>query len=516
MLDLTEWLQRTDYSAKPWLLLGKGPTFDRRAEFDLSAFYLFGLNHVPLAQPVEVAHAIDVDVVGDCGDALVERCRWLLIPRYPNLHSEKSLRPIEEWFADYPVLAELDRLGRLVCYNLAGRPRADQSPVITSKYFSSEAALKIIGHTGASTVRTLGIDGGRGYAASFSGVAESTHLANGAASFDDQFERLRVVAEEYDIDFAPLIEPFRIFIGSDPSQIVAQRVLEYSIRKNATIPVDIIPMFDIDCPVPTTPQKQGTKFSYYRWMIPELCGYRGRALYLDPDMLVFADVKELAEFDFGGKAVLAAAPEPPDDWKAPGSHYFSVRNVGLLLLDCGQLDWKIGDVVDRLDRGEFTYEQLFGAVCIVDPDRIADTIPPTWNDLERYSPDTRLTHFTIVPKQPWKTDGNPLSDLWMSWYREAVEAGAVPPEEVETAIALKQVKPSLRAALRYAPTRRAVVTNASRDLDSARLRIAELERELQLLRRSWAYRLSHGLVESARGPREKAIEMSRRLRRRPR
>ena len=55
-------------------------------------------------------------------------------------------------------------------------------------------------------------------------------------------------------------------------------------------------------------------------MIPERCGYRGRALYLDADMVVFGDVAELADLPFGDHAVLCSArPSRPARGTARGS-----------------------------------------------------------------------------------------------------------------------------------------------------------------------------------------------------
>lgn len=493
MRDLSEWMGQADFAGKAWLLLGKGPTFDRRHEFDLGTYNTLSLNHVVDAQPVDVAHIIDVDVLAHC-PSIETNCRWLVMPRYPHLRSERSSRRLEDWFADYPVLERLDRDGRLVWYNLGGTPVIGSSPVIGAGYFSSEAALAILGRLGAKTVRTLGIDGGRSYASSFSALDNETRLANGAFSFDLQARRLDVIASEHGIDFAPLIEPLRIFIGTDHDQIVAQRVLEYSIRKHASIPVEVTAMIDLDIRLPKDPQNQPrTNFSYYRWKIPELCGYRGRAVYMDADMLVFGDVAELAKLDFDGAEVLCSAPERPDQWKN-SARYFGHKNLAVMVIDCERAKWRVDDIIDSLDRHEFTYEQLFGEVCITDPARVHERVPATWNELERFSEHTRLLHYTVVPTQPWKNDKNALGDIWLESYREAVEAGAVPPEEVDEAVRRGAVKASLRHALRLAPSRRAVVTNAALDAASAQRRIEELEREVARLQQSTSWRVGYTLV----------------------
>ncbi|MDQ3897656.1 MAG: hypothetical protein M3326_10535, partial [Actinomycetota bacterium] len=76
MIELTEWIASTRFADRPWLVLGKGPTFSRRHEFDLGAHNLMALNHVVTEQQVDVAHVIDVDVVEACGDALLRNCDW--------------------------------------------------------------------------------------------------------------------------------------------------------------------------------------------------------------------------------------------------------------------------------------------------------------------------------------------------------------------------------------------------------------------------------------------------------
>ena len=81
----------------------------------------------------------------------------------------------------------------------------------------------------------------------------------------------------------------RIFIGTDGDfHQDAEKVIEYSIRKNTEQEVDlnfIRPGY-----------KNGvTGFTNHRFIIPELCNYEGYAIYLDVDMLVLGDLSELWE-----------------------------------------------------------------------------------------------------------------------------------------------------------------------------------------------------------------------------
>jgi hypothetical protein len=272
------------------------------------------------------------------------------------------------------------------------------------------------------------------------------------------------------------------------------------------VPIDFVPMLNLPHPMPRDAVNQPrTTFSFCRFMIPELCDYRGRALYLDADTLVFGDVAELAEMPFESRKVLTTAPEPTERWHGHDGTYLGSRSVAVMLLDCARLPWKIGDIVDDLDAGRYSYEDLLSDVCIVEPDEIADAIPPEWNHLERYEPGrTKLLHYTVVPTQPWKSDDNPLADVWMEHYHEAVEAGAVRPEEVEALVAAGLAKPSLLPGLGRRPAR-AGDAGLSDELAAAheqmRRRIATLEATIDSMHRSWSWRIGAAIMRVLDAPR---------------
>lgn len=84
----------------------------------------------------------------------------------------------------------------------------------------------------------------------------------------------------------------RIFIGYDDRQPVSYNVLHASIMKHASQPVAITPLV-----LSTLPMKRRglTPFTYSRFICPYLCGYYGKSIFLDADILVRADICELAE-----------------------------------------------------------------------------------------------------------------------------------------------------------------------------------------------------------------------------
>lgn len=516
MIELQKWIQSKPFADKPWLMLGKGPTFACHRDIDLNAYNLIGLNHVVRELKLNVAHAIDMDVIQACADKIPANCDWLLMPRRPHVNFVAGPKLLEEYFESSPVLREMDARGRLVWYKLNSEwlPQDEPSPLIVAKTFSSVAVLQLLAHLGAKKVQSLGIDGGQGYSKAFKDLEGTTMLAGGQGSFDRQFEDMAEVQRQTGIDYEPLVETMRVYLGTDESQLVAAHVLAHSIRKHASRPVEVVPMLNLPTPVPKDPKNRGgTNFSFARFHIPKLAGFRGRALYLDSDMQVFADLAELWQIPFGQHKVLCTYHAQPPLWLGK-EKIKSGRHTAVMLLDCSRLDWDVEKIIAGLDEERYTYSQLMSDMCILRPEEIGDTLPPEWNSLETYEPGkTKLLHYTVVPTQPWKNDQNPLGHIWEACYEEAVAAGAVPFELVSDAVSKGLVKPSLTAAFTKASAATANSTNgtdSSRQVELLRLQLSSLaastaetrgalqaafnevyslRQELERVRNSWTWKI---------------------------
>lgn len=242
--------------------------------------------------------------------------------------------------------------------------------------------------------------------------------------------------------------PLRIFVGTDESQVVQFRVLEYSIRKSATIPVQIEPMADLPGPKPLTAEDHPfARFSFYRLMIPALAGYEGRALYLDAESLVLGDVAELAALPFCGHSILCSPPDAP----GPSIAFASTRPSDqrtVVLIDCDQLRRRMEELASALQAGSYAYDELLEKLCTVDPEEVAETVPREWGHVERYEAGlTKLLHFRKECDQPWTSARNPLAAIWIAYYEEAAGCGAVTPEEIEASVSSGHLKPSLQQIL---------------------------------------------------------------------
>ena len=225
-------------------------------------------------------------------------------------------------------------------------------------------------------------------------------------------------------------------------------------------------------------------FSFSRFLIPELAGYEGRALYLDSDMLVFGDIAELATHPFDGKALLCTSqPETPPQWRHKGDFFKPGRHAAVMLYDCSRLDWKIDDIVRGLDDGRYDYDgarvrpvHRRARPRRSTPSRSSGTTSSATSPASRSSSTTR----SCPPSRGAPTGTRSASCGWTRTGTRSPRA-PIPPEEVEVLIAAGQVKPSLAEALRTAGTR--ADGDTALELAAARHRITELEGRLADLAR---------------------------------
>ncbi len=146
----------------------------------------------------------------------------------------------------------------------------------------------------------------------------------------------------------------------------------------------------------------GRTFSPLRMLVPQLMGYQGIALVLDPDIVAVGDVSELLGQDMDGKAIRC---RERDDWElgVPAR----VRSTSVMLLDCRRLTrWRWDAAIEDVREGRLDLLQwlrLSGEA----PEDIGP-LSEEWNHLDTLTDRTRLLHYTDVRTQPWRT-GLPLN-----------------------------------------------------------------------------------------------------------
>ena len=184
-----------------------------------------------------------------------------------------------------------------------------------------------------------------------------------------------------------------------------------------------------------------TGFSFFRYHIPELCQYVGKAIYLDADMVCLSDISALYEMDMQGKGVLSKI-------KDQTSYYTSC-----MVLDAEKLKhWKIKEWALLINAGLTSYTGIMSG----DPTGINhDDFGPLdslWNSFDRFDERTKLIHYTTVPTQPWKRPGHPYREPFMKELKSALETGAIQEADVLQEIEKKHIYPDLLKDLKLTPS----------------------------------------------------------------
>jgi len=180
---------------KPWLIIGKGPSYEKLATYDLSRFYLFGLNHISLYHSLDICHVIDLDVLEYVN---FEKHAYIVMPWHPHKNFKVHEKNLSQ-------LGLHKKIPNLVWYNLSTWKHSHNiysSKIIRTKYFSAEAAFRLLIAAGITSICSIGIDGGKEYAKTFK---EFIPLTNGQKSFDCQFKEInKIICETSNLNYHAL------------------------------------------------------------------------------------------------------------------------------------------------------------------------------------------------------------------------------------------------------------------------------------------------------------------------
>jgi hypothetical protein len=241
-----------------------------------------------------------------------------------------------------------------------------------------------------------------------------------------------------------------VFIGSGEASALERKVLIHSIRKNTRGPVDIRVFngthnaLERDghppAPLPMSlPAKylNITEFSNYRFLIPQLCDHRGRAIYLDSDMVCLGDLNELFNAPMDGAQFLAKAEQDLAGKPRWG--------LSVMLFDCENCRFDLDTYVDDIAHKRYGYGDLHtmsGTFLAQHPFRIG-RIDPRWNEYDHCAADTRLVHYTNLFSQPWKYRGHRHGGLWFDHLAQAMAQGVVTAKDVELATRRGYARPDI-------------------------------------------------------------------------
>lgn len=385
------------------LVLGKGPSLTREAFAKAApAHVVVAINQTAATFPCDVAFFIDIEPLFEVIDHLLTTGAVVVLPWRPNQRTwrKKRSRPMKETLAELaasdPRLKQLDEQDRLRFFHTTAPAYGGAASFFPPNLVSLSSLLQLLAEAGVTDIKTLGIDGGTGYSPDIQASKLGTQLRKG---YGKQFPILRKIALTKGLRMERANEePVNVYVGCEPPQALAARVLEHSILRHTNHPVRIKRLDQcVSREKSSVPGR--TPFSMQRFWIPELNQFQGTAVYLDSDMLVYHDIRELLSLRNPDAAVSSAGVRPGSDRRPQYS---------VMVIDCKRARWD-ADLIQRLASKEYE-STMFQFEFEPSKDMC---LPHQWNSLEYLDADTRLVHFTDMDRQPWIATDNALTPKWM-------------------------------------------------------------------------------------------------------
>ena len=180
----------------------------------------------------------------------------------------------------------------------------------------------------------------------------------------------------------------RVFIGYDPRQPLAYNVLQHSIVRHAKEPVAITPLLLKQLP---TKRRGLTEFTYSRYLVPWLCGYEGRAIFMDSDIVVRADIGELFA-QANGASIQVQQQQQKFEW------------ASVMLFNCPEC---------RILTPEFVSDPKNKLFDLAWADKVG-LLQPEWNHCVGYAEpkESKLYHYTQGVPCWYETQGLAEDHFW--------------------------------------------------------------------------------------------------------
>jgi hypothetical protein len=220
----------------------------------------------------------------------------------------------------------------------------------------------------------------------------------------------------------------KIFIGWDSREDIAYQVCKRSLEKHTSVPLEIQPIKQNEMREKGLYWREhdpfsSTEFSFTRFLVPYLAGYKGWAVFMDCDFFWRGDVAGLMDYanPYYGAVVVKHDYKPKETHKMDGKvqHQYPRKNwSSLILFNCEHLHIKAvtPELVNR-ESGMFLHQIRFlWDACIGE-------LPIAYNYLEGWHtrndcPNPVAVHFTRGG--PWFRDYVDVEygDEWMRVAKE--------------------------------------------------------------------------------------------------
>jgi lipopolysaccharide biosynthesis glycosyltransferase len=239
-------------------------------------------------------------------------------------------------------------------------------------------------------------------------------------------------------DLASEKEHITVFIGSGEASLLERKVLIHSLRKNSNRELDIyvfngthnsIERNDDKPYLASMPleikYKNVTEFSLYRFLIPEIREYKGKAIFLDSDTVCLDDIGKLFDSDLNGFDFLAKR-------NAYSARDSDLWGLSVALIDCAKCKFDLPAYFKEISEGKYSYSDFSNmspSFLKHHPFNIGE-LDDNWNVFDRYNKDTKLIHYTNLYTQPWKFKHHLYGDLWFKYFHEAINKKYITQQDI--------------------------------------------------------------------------------------
>lgn len=227
-----------------------------------------------------------------------------------------------------------------------------------------------------------------------------------------------------------------VFIGSGEASLLERKTLIYSLRKHTRRDLDIYVFNGTHNAIELNDGKPFlapmslrvkyrniTEFSSYRFLIPEIRNFQGKALWLDSDMVCLSDIGELFDTRMNGCDFLAKRDAYTDQgW-----------GLSVMLIDCEKCRFDLEAFFDEIDQNVYSYtefHEMRPPFLSRHPYTIGE-LDPHWNVFDFHDNNTKLIHYTDLYTQPWKYPNHPYGELWFQSFNEARASGYITQQDIE-------------------------------------------------------------------------------------
>jgi lipopolysaccharide biosynthesis glycosyltransferase len=226
-------------------------------------------------------------------------------------------------------------------------------------------------------------------------------------------------------DLEMSVTAFPVYVGYDRREDAAYQVCRHSLSRNTSVPLDIRPLIQDELRAKGLYTRgvdplASTDFTYTRFFVPYLAGYRGWAIFCDCDFLWLSNISDLLALADERYAAMCVHHDhrPTEKSKMDGQQqtlYPRKNWSSMILFNCGHpANQALTPDLANTETGKYLHR--FGWL----DDSLIGELPQTWNWLEGWNeiPENgtpSAIHYTRGG--PWFEDWKDV-DYAEHWLRE--------------------------------------------------------------------------------------------------